>query len=424
MLVKVVYAVCRVLALLAFCGCLFVATVIMLSVAMPTATASSWILGPIALLAGLCAAVVVHETGHLLACLALRVKVLAVEIGSGKSAWLRFTVGGAEVSLGPRLNGRVRHASGGRGRDGLIGAAGPLANLIAAAALFPFGRLGNYAVLVLALFMAVTGVGNLLPYQERSGRFTDGARLLGLIGGQFAAALRVPDAKGWRPLGSTPAALHAEYKELLRHGARQLSPEQTARWLKAYREREPLALHTVGLVGRSLRQQGRISELLALHADLPRPAGPSASQLTVVAHTLDRQVLLVPGLPATAVNLAVARVESTLRTAEFKPAGQPWSREVALHTLALGRLRQGKFAEAEELCQPVLALPRPGAGTRATALATVALARRAAGLPYEAELAEARSLAPDADLVGEAMEPASAKAPNPGQRETRQAQGA
>jgi hypothetical protein len=258
-------------------------------------------------------------------------------------------------------------------------------------------------VLSLALLMTVLGVVNLLPFRERNGRPTDGARLLGLFGGPFAAALRPRDAKGWLPLADTPAPLHAEYKELVRHEARQLSPEQTARWLAAYWEREPLALHAVAIVGRSLRLQGRISELLALHADLPRPAGPRASQLTVAAHALDRQVLMVPGLPARAVNVAVARVEWVLRSAEFKPAGQPWSREVVLHTLALGRLRQGRFAEAEELCQPILALPRLGPRSRATVLATVALARRAAGLPYQRELAEARFLDHDADLVAEAL---------------------
>jgi hypothetical protein len=383
--------------------------------------------------------VVIHEAGHLLACLALRVEVRGVQLGNGKSPRLRFTVRGVEVSLGLPYSGQVQYTDAmSAGRAAIITAAGSLANLIAAvamfavgprgilavtAALFTAGHVGTLGVLSLALLMTVTGVISLLPFRERNGRPTDGARLLGLFGGPFAAALRPRDAKGRLPLAGAPAALHTEYQELVRREARQLSPEQTARWLKAYWDREPLALHAVGLIGRSLRLQGRISELLALHADLPPPAGPRAGQLTVAAHSLDRQVLTVPGLPAKAVNLAVARVEYVLRTAEFKPAGQPWSREVALHTLALGRLRQGRFAEAEELCRPVLALPRPGPGTRATALATVALARRTAGLPYETELAEARFLAPDADLVAEAMEPASAKVPGPGPAGARQAQG-
>lgn len=75
-----------------------------------------------------------------------------------------------------------------------------------------------------------------------------------------------------------------------------------------------------------------------------------------------------------------------------------------LHTLALGKLRQGRLAEAEELCRPILAVPELAAASRATVLATIVLARRAAGLPYGGELAEARFLDPDADLVAEATE--------------------
>ena len=417
MFVRVVYWVGRVLAILVT-SALILAFCIGVTLVQPQGGAPWLALGPVALMViGLPAVVVVHEAGHLIACLALRVKVLGVEIGKGKSPRLSFTVAGVRVSLGAPYSGRVRYVgTPSAARGAVITAAGSLANLIAAAALFAAGKRGNLAATVLfaaghagnlallglAVLMTAIGIGNLLPFRERNGTPTDGARLLGLFGGPFAAALRPRDAKGWLPLAGTPAALHAEYQDLVRHAARQLSPEQTARWLAAYWDREPLALHTVAVVGRSLRLQGRISELLALHADLPRPAGPRASQLRLGAHALDRQVLLVPGLPAKAVNLAVTRVEWVLRTAEFKPAGQPWSREVALHTLALGRLRQGRLAEAEELCRPILALPRPGPRSRATALATVALARRAAGLPYQAELAEARFLDPDADLVAEA----------------------
>jgi hypothetical protein len=100
--------------------------------------------------------------------------------------------------------------------------------------------------------------------------------------------------------------LPAESEELVRHAARQLSPEQTARWLKAY-------------------------------------------------WTGNRW----PCTP------------------------WPWS--------------------AGRCGRPILALPSPGPRTRATALATVALARRAAGLPDQGELTEARFLDPDADLIAEAM---------------------
>jgi len=419
-LVKVVYRVGEVLARL-----MTIAVVLVLVISAQVQAQGSPFLAPVWISAlvvvGVPVVVVVHEAGHLLACLALGVQVRGLQFGNAKSARLRFAVRGVEVSLGVPYSGRVLYGLGAAvGRSALITAAGSLANLIAAAALFAVGQRGNLTVaaalftaghvenlglLGLALLMAMIGVSSLLPYRARNGRPTDGARLLGLLGGRFGAALRTRDARGWLPLAGAPAKLDAEYKELVRHGARELPPEQTARWLKAYWEREPLALHAAGLLGRSLRLQGRIGELLALHADLPRPAGPRATQLTVAAHALDRQVLMVPGLPAEAVNRAVARVEWVLRTAEFKPAGQPWSREVVLHTLALGRFRQGRLAEVEELCRPILALPRPGPRSRATALATVALARRAGGLPCQAELAEARFLDPGADLVAEATGP-------------------
>jgi hypothetical protein len=76
-------------------------------------------------------------------------------------------------------------------------------------------------------------------------------------------------------------------------------------------------------------------------------------------------------------------------------------RYAALHTLATARLRQGRLAEVEPLCAEVLA-SAPDPGTRATTLATVVLARRALGEPYEELLAEAVALSPDADLVAEA----------------------
>ena len=159
---------------------------------------------------------------------------------------------------------------------------------------------------------------------------------------------------------------------MLAHPARPLPPEQTARWLAAYWQREPLALHAAGVVGRSLRLQGRISDLLALHADLPRPAAAKC-----------RGARATEAARLRATNLARPVVETQGQRSAILRRGR--------------RTRRG-------LCRPILALPRPGPRTRATALATIVLARRAAGLPYEGELAEARFLDPAADLVAEAME--------------------
>jgi hypothetical protein len=72
------------------------------------------------------------------------------------------------------------------------------------------------------------------------------------------------------------------------------------------------------------------------------------------------------------------------------------------HSLAVARLRQGRAAEVEPLCAGILGEElKPD--DRATVLATVAMARRALGQPGRAELDEALSLDPEADLVGEAL---------------------
>ncbi len=71
------------------------------------------------------------------------------------------------------------------------------------------------------------------------------------------------------------------------------------------------------------------------------------------------------------------------------------------HTLALARLRQGRFDEVEPLCESGLAADF-GPDNRATVLATIVIARRALGQPHADLLAEAVALSPDADLVAEA----------------------
>jgi len=73
-----------------------------------------------------------------------------------------------------------------------------------------------------------------------------------------------------------------------------------------------------------------------------------------------------------------------------------------LHSMAVARLRQGNFGVVEQLCQEGLARRELSPGDRATVLATVALARQALGQPWEALLAEATGLDPEADLVAEA----------------------
>ncbi len=77
-------------------------------------------------------------------------------------------------------------------------------------------------------------------------------------------------------------------------------------------------------------------------------------------------------------------------------------RAAALHTLAVIRLRQGLPDRAEALCeQSLTVLLEPE--SRATVLATVAMARHARGRSGREALDEALALSPDADLVGEAV---------------------
>ena len=194
----------------------------------------------------------------------------------------------------------------------------------------------------------------------------------------------------------------AEFKELVYDHDGPLQPERASRWLAAYYNKEALAWLGAGFIGRSLRREGRITELLALHADLPLPAGPQAAKLAETTHMLAWEVLLLPEPPLEAVDSAVTRVEWVLDNAEFKPGSADWTRAAVQHTLALGKLRQGQFAVVEAMCQPILAEWDLAACSRATVLATIVLARKAAGQPYEQLLAEAVALAPNADLVQEA----------------------
>lgn len=223
-------------------------------------------------------------------------------------------------------------------------------------------------------------------------------------------------------------AHHARYAELAAlaadSGDGPLRPERTTRWLAAWHQGEPLARLATGAIGRSLRREGRAEELLALHAALPEPAGgPDRADGPAVAgqgteanqalHAVAREVLLLPAPPPAAVSRAVDRVEWLLGSAMFRPGDDAWTREAVLHTLALARLRQRQFATAELLCQPALAVLGLPDAQRATVLATVVLANRALGLPYQRELDEALILDPDADLVAEAAGDQLAGRPRP-----------
>ena len=158
----------------------------------------------------------VHEAGHALACLALGSKIRAVYLGNAAPGRRRFTVGKVVVAPGLIAGGRVEH-EGARsaGRNALIAAAGALADVIAAGALLAVFRPGNGLIAGLALVMAGLGVASLLPYRLRSGRPTDGARLLAFVaGGVFAEAVRSRDKNSWLLVRDAPRKLRAEYDEI------------------------------------------------------------------------------------------------------------------------------------------------------------------------------------------------------------------
>ena len=416
-LVKFVFGAGRYLAVVISSATLLVGALLPELAGSPGRLALAWPF--VLMLGGPLVTTVVHEGGHVLACLGVRAKIRAVYLGTDAPGRPRLTVGKVVISWTVPSGGRVVHDNTwSAGRNALIQVAGALATLIAAGALAA-AQPGNAFALGLALVMAGSSAVNLLPYRARSGRFTDGARLLAAAaGGQFAEAVRQPattvargrfteavrrprDANGWTV--DAPPELRADLRELERGKDGPPDPERTTRCLAAYYRKEALAWVAVGTIGRSLRREGRIAELLKLHADLLMPAGRLAQALTMATHQLAWEVLLVPGLPPDAAACAADRVNWVLDTAEFT-SGNParWYREAVLHTLALAKLRLGQFTEVEELCQSVLGLPGLPPENRATVLATIALARKALGQPCRQLLAEAASLAPTADLVSEA----------------------
>lgn len=187
-------------------------------------------------------------------------------------------------------------------------------------------------------------------------------------------------------------------------------PERTTRLLAAFNNGDQRARSNVNLIAAMLRAEGRIAELAQLQDDLLNAANTSAWTEASAGHEVVWNVLAIPGMPAAAVELAAKWVVYML--AHIQPP--QWdqveregrlSRDAALHTLAVARLRQGRYAEVEPICALLRAITDPG--NRATVLATVALARRALGQPCEDLLAQAVALDPAADLVQEALADAS-----------------
>jgi hypothetical protein len=199
------------------------------------------------------------------------------------------------------------------------------------------------------------------------------------------------------PAARSPEAMAAELSAVF-------DPEAA---LRAFRRGDPGARLGAGSIAGLLRRQGRTGELLELHAGFGRPAGPHASEQARSLECVEYNVLLEPGLPPEVLDEAASRVQWIAANYPHEQQENPKLHAALEHTLAMARLRQGRFGEVEPLCAPSMAAD-VGPDNRATVLATIALARRALGQPHADLLAEAVALSPDADLVAEAQSESAA----------------
>ena len=184
--------------------------------------------------------------------------------------------------------------------------------------------------------------------------------------------------------------------------------------LRACKHGDPLARLSAGRLAVLLRRQGRTADLLELHAGLGMPAGPDGLEQARSLQGVEYNILLLPDLPAGVLDEAASRVQWIVASYPHDQAENPVHHAALEHTLAVARLRQGRFGEVEPLCAPALAADI-GPEDRATVLATIVLARRALGQPHADLLTEAVGLFPDADLVAEARrsQPAQESQPQP-----------
>ena len=339
-----------------------------------TSIAAGGVLAVAVVCGGLLVATIVHEAGHYLAARALRQPVTAVHIYS-PPARLTFGLGGTLFHLGWGTGGRVvLERSLAPGRGAIFAAAGPAANLLAVPIVLALPLPGPLK-LPLVMIFAVFTLSNLVPQRTRHGLLSDGANLLrGPARSRTEKAVRALLADpGWR---DQPGAAG-----LLVRGIRLEVPS--------------VAGHYFAIV-QWLAQSGRPGDLLVQHRrELALPAKPSR-ELVQAVHYSEWLVAIIPGLPKADCELADRRLRWVLEHCDAD------MRAPALHTLAVIRLRQGLPARAEALCDQCLtAMLEPD--HRATVLATIAMARHAAGQSGREALDEALALSPDADLVSEAV---------------------
>jgi len=180
--------------------------------------------------------------------------------------------------------------------------------------------------------------------------------------------------------------LAADLRECEANLDRPAQPERTNRLLAAYRDGDPTVRVALGHIGHMLRDEGRIAELLEIHAGVALPSSRWSALMHAMA-SLEDTVAYVPGLPPDVYDLAVTRVQWLLDNDLYEGQKGSVRRAGTRHTLAVLRLRQGRFDEVEPLCADSLAAATLPMQARAQILATIALARRAQGQPHEDQLA-------------------------------------
>jgi hypothetical protein len=329
-------------------------------------------LGPAELLvvfgAATLVAVVAHELGHLLACRAVGVKVKAFRLGDERYA-IRFRVQAVQVSLGWPYKGRVEHeGSPSVGRGAVITLAGSLVDLALAGRCWRARRRP----------LPVRALG------RRRSLSHSGSPRLGLPASCRTVAARdgCPTAPGYSncdPARARPNCVRCRRRQ-----------SGYGRWGATMRRRNS-----------TVRRRWLSRTSLTPCAGFGPPAGRDWQAQALSLHDIEYNLLCVPGLPPGVIDEAAVRMRWLVDNYPFNPKKDSELRPAMEHTLALARLRQGRFNEVEPLCASGLALDI-GPDNRATLLATLVLARRALGQPHADVLAEAAALSPDADLVAEA----------------------
>jgi hypothetical protein len=292
----------------------------------------------------------VHEAGHLLAAVLLRLPVTAVRVRLIRgTSQVEVDWSAARRWLPPRMVA--------------VFAAGPLVeSLVAAGAYRGFrlseGPAAQAALLALAVAAGVTALWNLVPHRMGHALRSDGANIFRSLRPSLVRR-RHPAAVDARPLGIADTAGSARLNGLRAVVDRGGDPaavgaaalallDEYTRWTST-----PIGPDAARLAG------------VARSADVdPAVAAEVAARLAwAQSRVLLRNVVLLSTAPA------AAHVAGIVELAEIGHRLDPTAPQ-ARYSLAMARLWQGSVAEARELCRDA---DPPGSATAATGLLLRAL---------------------------------------------------